>query len=1297
MRRFVALTMVFGLLLGMLPQPAVAQSSGGNTIFLPLVTSGPDRTLAVSAAAAAGDLFLSEYIEGSSNNKALEIFNGTGAPIDLAAGGYAIAMYSNANLTAGLTINLSGTIADGDVFVLAQSNANAAILAQADQTNGAGWFNGNDTVVLTKAGVVIDSLGKIAENVNWSANGVGTTNQTLRRKADICTGDIDPTDAFDPSLEWDGFPQDDSSDLGMHTSNCGGAEELFLSEYIEGSSNNKALEIFNGTGAPIDLAAGGYAIAMYSNANLTAGLTINLSGTIADGDVFVLAQSNANAAILAQADQTNGAGWFNGNDTVVLTKAGVVIDSLGKIAENVNWSANGVGTTNQTLRRKADICTGDIDPTDAFDPSLEWDGFPQDDSSDLGMHTSNCGSGGGGGGTAGLALPFAQGFDDCTLAGWTIFSIDSDTANTWSCSSAFSNIEANGYNDSAPANDWLITPALNLDAQDNDALTFRSYTQYTDSGIPYPQVTVLYSTDYAGGDPSAATWTTLSGITFSPVDSREWTGSGVVDISGISGESVSFAFQYQASGTGSGTTTVWRLDEVEFFESTGGPAVITPIHDIQGAGAASPLDGTVVSIEGVVVGDFQNNGEIDNGDLNGFFVQEQDTEIDTDPLTSEGIFVFDGGSSVDVKVGDVVQVTGEVDEYFDLTEVTNVSAVTVLDSGASVTAAELTLPVTSLDDFERVEGMWVTFPQALTISEYFNFDRFGEIVLTDGRQNQPTAVVEPGGAANALAAAQALSRITLDDGRTSQNPDPAIHPNGNEFTLTNTFRGGDLVENATGVLTYGFDLYRLHPTQGADVTAINPRTAAPDAVGGNIKVASFNVLNYFTTLNSRGANDANEFDRQRAKIIAALAALEADVVGLIEIENNTDAIVDLVTGLNNELGSTVYEFVDTGVIGTDEIKVAFIYKSETVSPVGSYAILDSSVNARFLDTKNRPALAQTFARSGSTAAVTVVVNHLKSKGSDCADVGDPDLGDGAGNCNLTRQAAAQALVDWLATDPTGSGDPDYLIIGDLNAYDEEDPIDAILAGADDTLGTSDDYTDLVFQFQGPEAYSYVFDGKIGYLDHALAGAALAPQVTGTTVWHINADEPDILDYDTSFKQDAQDALYEANAYRSSDHDPVVIGLDLNAPPVCSAAAPSIASLWPVNHKMVAVNVLGVTDPDGDAVSIVIDSIMQDELINGNGDGNTAFDGDGVGTDTAWVRAERDGGGNGRVYHIAFTATDSQGTTCSGALQVGVPKSTNKPAVDDGALYDSTQAVSGSSVGILPPEQNTRLYLPTMMR
>jgi hypothetical protein len=235
------------------------------------------------------------------------------------------------------------------------------------------------------------------------------------------------------------------------------------------------------------------------------------------------------------------------------------------------------------------------------------------------------------------------------------------------------------------------------------------------------------------------------------------------------------------------------------------------------------------------------------------------------------------------------------------------------------------------------------------------------------------------------------------------------------------------------------------------------------------------------------------------------------VVGLIEIENHAAdaAEIDLVAGLNDLLGAGTYDYVPAGVTGPDVIKVAFIYQPDSVALAGSSATLDTlgflDPNSTGVD-RNRAALAQTFTENETGESLTAVVNHFKSKGSSCG-VGDDD--DEAGRCNLTRTLASQVLADWLATDPTGSGDPDVLVIGDLNSYDKEDPIDAMKAVADDALSTGDNYRDLVFEFQGEDAYSYVFSGQWGYLEYAMANESLRGSVTGTMIWHINSDEPDI--------------------------------------------------------------------------------------------------------------------------------------------------------------------------------------------
>jgi hypothetical protein len=179
-----------------------------------------------ASAATPTELFFSEYIEGSSNNKALEIYNGTGAAINLGTGGYNVQMFFNGSASAGLTINLTGTVAAGDVYILAHSSANATILAEADQTNGAGWFNGDDAVVLRKGTTVVDAIGQIGDDpgTEWGTGLTSTADNTLRRKDTVCAGDPNGADAFDPSVEWEGFATDTFGGLGSHTANCNAAE-----------------------------------------------------------------------------------------------------------------------------------------------------------------------------------------------------------------------------------------------------------------------------------------------------------------------------------------------------------------------------------------------------------------------------------------------------------------------------------------------------------------------------------------------------------------------------------------------------------------------------------------------------------------------------------------------------------------------------------------------------------------------------------------------------------------------------------------------------------------------------------------------------------------------------------------------------------------------------------------------------------------------------------------------------------------------------------------------------------------
>lgn len=719
---------------------------------------------------------------------------------------------------------------------------------------------------------------------------------------------------------------------------------------------------------------------------------------------------------------------------------------------------------------------------------------------------------------------------------------------------------------------------------------------------------------------------------------------------------------------------------------------VTRIHDIQGSGGSITGVGPF-TVEAIVVGDYQTQG---SGRLRGFFLQEEDSDIDSDSGTSEGIFVFCSSCPVAVTVGDKVRVTGSASEYFNMSQLTasTLGSVIVQSTVNTLpTPATLDLPIPGVPTgdfataqtfiynyYEAFEGMLVTFPATLSVSEYFELARYGQVILSaNGRPrtftdaNIPTTT----GYTNHLIDLESRT-IILDDTDNRQNrpvdvPNTAYYHPVPGLSTTNYFRGGDTITNLTGVLHWSFagqsgtDAWRIRPVTEAfsyAFTPINPRPSLP-AVGGSLKVASFNVLNYFLTIDTsnvcgptanqdcRGADSVLEFDRQRAKLLAALTTINADIFGLMEMENTlgVEPLADIVAGMPG------YAYIDTGIIGGDTIRVGIIYKTSTVQPVGNFAILDSNVDVRFVDTRNRPALAQTFEQVATGERFTLVVNHLKSKG-DSGLATDPtctanpptnpdcDLGNGQGFWNDTRVNAALALADWLASDPTGSGDPDNLIIGDMNSYAMEDPITTLQSAG---------YTNLVAAFGGNSAYGYVFDGQLGYLDHALANATLQPQVVGVADWHINADENPLFDYnddartadEASYEEESDVwSLYEPNEFRTSDHDPVLIGLNLDTtPPVLNLPADMLVA---------------PTSPSGAVVSYIVtatDLVDPNPVVSCQPPSGSIFP---IGVTT-----------------VNCTATDASGNVANGSFTITVGGTAyilkfRSNAENDGTLRESSE-------------------------
>jgi VCBS repeat-containing protein len=659
---------------------------------------------------------------------------------------------------------------------------------------------------------------------------------------------------------------------------------------------------------------------------------------------------------------------------------------------------------------------------------------------------------------------------------------------------------------------------------------------------------------------------------------------------------------------------------------TGGEPTARFISEIQGTGSASLLAGDYVLVSAVVT---YTTG-------NGFFLQEEDADADGDILTSEGIFVFTG-SAPSVVAGDTVDVAGTVEEFFGMTQLGGVE-VTKTGTTTLPTAAAIQLSRVATN-YEQYEGMRISVTSGIenervTIIENFNFDRFGDITVSAGTQTQATQLYDAQTEADEIAAhvdGNMNNRLVITDGTSSQNPDSygyvanntagddgdGILSAGDDFSADGpTLRlGAELNSAIEGVLTYEFGEYKVLVDGTLDIdesTNSGARQDMPDDVGGEIQVASFNVLNYFTTfsggtgpngdLSPRGADSQAEFDRQTAKIVDAMVKTGAEVFALQEIENNgfgdASAIAALVDALNARAladgSGAVYDYANPlggdGFLGSDAIMTGIVYDTTQLTLVHAEGMVfteasaaDTYAIAGFLNNyvsasdqvgdfqRNRPSTIATF-QDANGEVFTIASSHFKSKGDsnlqDLADgvqaaldggsvpagevaavqaaldalIADPnfDQGNGQGFWNQVRADAAGELAAYLeggyadALAGLGIADPDYLLMGDFNAYAEEDPVQAVR----DDAG----FIDLIDQFLGQdEAYSYVFDGQQGTLDQALASESLADQVTNLTEWHINADEPDLLNYDQDFNNPG---FYSEDPFAASDHDPVILGLNL---------------------------------------------------------------------------------------------------------------------------------------------------------
>ena len=632
-----------------------------------------------------------------------------------------------------------------------------------------------------------------------------------------------------------------------------------------------------------------------------------------------------------------------------------------------------------------------------------------------------------------------------------------------------------------------------------------------------------------------------------------------------------------------------------------GAPVERTIAEVQGTGPSSPLVGQNVIVRGVVTAAYPTGG------FHGFFLQTQGTGPEPSAAgASDGVFVFQSGSSTpldaDATIGNYVEVTGRVSEFGGLTEITAAGA-DIVDAGegfSPVQALTTGWPTTDAGR-ESIEGMLFQPAGAYTVTNTFATNQFGEVGLAVGTKPllQNTEVAEPGSAAaDAVVADNARRKVTLDDGAStnflansfsattcSPRPTPCLVNGDKTPAYVSNTAPVRVSEAATFtkpvVVDYRFDLWRFQPTQqvvGPQNTAspvgfTNTRTAAPDAGDVNqlgtadLRVASFNVLNYFTDLgvddpdcdayydrdgngnnvqggcDRRGAWDAEDLARQTAKEVSAITALEADVVGLMEIENsakfghNRDAaLASLVDSLNARAGAGTWAFVPSStelpsIDKQDFITSAIIYKPAKVMRVDASRALGTASDEGQAFANAREPIAQVFkAKYGKGDKFLFVVNHFKSKGSAGPFPGDQDTGDGQGASVTSRILQAQALRDWIPTAVADTSAKGVVMAGDYNSYTMEDSLDVLYKAG---------YTDVGSRFDN-DSYSYSFGGMSGSLDHILVNDHALRMSTGADHWNINSGESVAMEY-SRYNYHSTD-FHDPGPYRSSDHDPVVLGL-----------------------------------------------------------------------------------------------------------------------------------------------------------
>lgn len=548
----------------------------------------------------------------------------------------------------------------------------------------------------------------------------------------------------------------------------------------------------------------------------------------------------------------------------------------------------------------------------------------------------------------------------------------------------------------------------------------------------------------------------------------------------------------------------------------------TAVEQIQGTGSVTPLDGETILTEGVVSADFTGREQ-----LGGFFIQQAQA---TDAGAASGLFVYALGTNV--TPGERVRVRGQAGEYHGMTQLSDARIVARCGQPGRPEPTTLTLPANDAER-EALEGMRVRLEQGATITGLYELGRYGVVTLADDRLYQPTQVAEPGPAARTVREGNETRRLRLDDGSRRQFPELPEWVT-RRYEAGNRLRLGDRLVDVTGVLDYRYDAWRLQPTEPPDVKVANPPPEPLERPApGRFRIASFNLQNYFNGdgqgggfPTDRGADSLAAWQTQHRRLVTALDGLAADIVGLVELENDGTGPDSAIASLVGDLEGDWNHLRPEQRPGDGAIAVGLAWREARVEPVGDPEILREPP----FNQGSRPPLAQRFRHRASGVEFLVVVNHFKSKRCGDATGNNADRNDGQSCWSAHRSQAARRLMTWLTSLTASMDQRKTVLVGDLNAYAQETPV---------SLLSQAGYRNVLAEHHAMPASSYVYRAESGTLDYIRVSTSLEKALEAAGIWAINADEPAMLHYRRKDQVTLPEAVtVPAQApWRASDHDP----------------------------------------------------------------------------------------------------------------------------------------------------------------